>query len=106
MTNKSVALDKLRQDIDIIDNQLVRLLTDRMNIALNIADMKANNVDAVVASDRVKIVTDRVADIALSIQGNEVFIRNVYGLIIEELTRMQLHKKDLLERASLPPSPL
>lgn len=47
MTNKSVALDKLRQDIDTIDNQLVRLLTDRMNIALNIADMKANSVDEV-----------------------------------------------------------
>lgn len=66
-----------------------------MYIALNIADMKADNIDEVVASDRVKIVTDRVAGIARSIQSNEVFIRSVYGTIIEELTRMQLHKKGL-----------
>lgn len=94
--NESLALKKLREDIDRIDNQLVRLLTDRMNIALNIADLKADSVDKVVARDRVKIVTDRVAGIALSIQGDEIFIRNVYGMIIDELTRMQLQKKGLV----------
>ncbi len=95
MTRESSTLEELREEIDNIDNQLVRLLTDRMYIALNIADMKADNIDEVVASDRVKIVTDRVAGIARSIQSNEVFIRSVYGTIIEELTRMQLHKKGL-----------
>lgn len=95
MNNKSTELKAFRERIDIIDNQLVTLLTERMNIALNIADIKADSVDEVVASDRVKIVTDRVAGIARSIQGNEVFIRNIYGLIIKELTNMQLHKKGL-----------
>lgn len=95
MTRESSTLEELREEIDNIDNQLVRLLTDRMYIALNIADMKADNIDEVVASDRVKIVTDRVAGIARSIQSNEIFIRSVYGTIIEELTRMQLHKKGL-----------
>lgn len=95
MTRESSTLEELREEIDNIDNQLVRLLTDRMYIALNIADMKADNIDEVVASDRVKIVTDRVAGIARSIQSNEVFIRSVYGTIIKELTRMQLHKKGL-----------
>ncbi|GLR10930.1 chorismate mutase [Mixta theicola] len=94
MNTKS--LESLRKEIDELDEKLVVLLTQRMNVALAIADLKDNSISSVQAKHRVKKVLDRVAKIASNNNGNEQFVRKIYSVIIEELTTLQLMKKGLM----------
>lgn len=88
-------LDLLRRKIDIIDEKIVVLLVQRMNVALSISDVKENNIVSIRAKDRVSIVLERVTKIATENNDGDDFIREVYSLIIEKLTMMQLNKKGL-----------
>lgn len=89
-------LEFYRNEIDKLDEKLVVLLIKRMNIALSISDVKDNNISSIHAKDRVNIVLDRVAKLAIKNNADEHFIRNVYSVLIEELTIMQLKKKGLM----------
>jgi len=89
-------LDSLRKKIDMIDEKIVVLLIQRMNIALSISDIKENNIVSIQSKDRVSIVLERVARIATENNGDDNFIREIYSLIIEKLTMMQLNKKGLI----------
>lgn len=87
---------KRRNEIDGIDENIVRLLTRRMHLALEIADLKANNVAAVTAKNRVSEVLDRIARLTIENNGDEEFILEIYTLIIDKLTQMQLKKKGMM----------
>ncbi|RLM22281.1 hypothetical protein BIY29_12350 [Brenneria alni] len=95
MTAIKATLEDLRNEINALDTQLVTLLVKRMHVALSIADLKENSVDAVTAKNRVEAVLGRVSQLAANNNGDEAFIRKIYELIISELTEMQLKKKGL-----------
>lgn len=89
-------LDNLRNKINKIDEEMVVLLIKRMHLALKISDFKDSNLKAITAKGRVSEVLERVTRLAIENNGDEMFVRKIYTLIIEDLTRMQLKKKGVV----------
>ncbi|MGR5502014.1 chorismate mutase [Vibrio sp. DNB22_10_4] len=96
MENKLPTIDSIRQEINIIDRELVHLLSKRTELALKISELKPNEVGAVKAIDRVEQVIIHVRNLAQEQGVDEDFIERIYRLIIKELTNFQLAEKGLL----------
>ena len=61
MTNPSDSLSPLRQRIDELDEQIVRLLNERAGVVVRIGELKRQNGNApVYAPDREQVVLDRI----------------------------------------------
>lgn len=87
-------LQKIRTEIDEIDETIVPLLFRRINLALRASAYK-NTREEIESCDRVRIVLDRVEAKAVRAGGHGQTIRNIYQAIITELTQLQFQKKGI-----------
>ncbi len=76
-------LKPLREKIDSIDDQLVKILIEREKIVQEVAVIKEEHDIPVVIPDRIEKVIDQAAARAAKIGGNEYYIRQIYKRIIE-----------------------
>ena len=83
-------LKLLRQQIDAIDAQLIRLLGERLDVARRIADVKAENNMPVFQPKRWEEVLQRKMQIAAEAGINPQFIKSIYEKIHSESIRVQL----------------
>lgn len=82
-------IDKMRAEIDKLDNIIVDALVKRTDCVLEIVKYKTDE-EEVLGCDRVKIVLDKVRNKAIQAGGHEEIVVEVYKKIIAVLTDMQL----------------
>ena len=83
-------LKLIRQQIDAIDAQLIRLLGERLDVARRIADVKSENNLSVFQPKRWEEVLQRKLQIAADAGIDPQFIKGVYEKIHAESIRVQL----------------
>ena len=74
-------INELRESINEIDEQLVRLFCERLEAAKRIAEYKKENSLPVLDREREKTVLDKVSDLADD--GKEEYVRELYQMIFE-----------------------
>nr|WP_198982727.1 chorismate mutase [Herbaspirillum sp. ASV7] len=90
-------LNQIRNAIDAVDNQLVPLLAERIELALEASHYK-KTITEIRGCDRVKVVLESVANRARKADGNVDAIVEIYAFIIQKLTDMQLQEKGMLQK--------
>ena len=80
---------KYRSMLNSIDEQIITLLGQRYAICRNVAKHKKEQQIPMMQHDRVNEVKERCADLALKQQINPDFVRELYGLIIDEACRIE-----------------
>jgi chorismate mutase-like protein len=81
-------LDELRNEIDRIDEQMVRLLNDRAGLAVEIGKIKRERNTAAHDPEREDAVLKHVGDVNRGPLSEES-LRRVYGVIIGECLRLE-----------------
>ena len=84
-------LNELRQQIDMIDDELVRLFVSRMNIAAQVADYKRENNLPIFHPGRERAILQKVAERAGPEMGN--YTRVLYSMLFE-LSRSYQSKRN------------
>ncbi len=84
-------LSQLREDIDRIDSDLVKLFTERMNIAAQVADYKKENNLPIYVPSRERAILQKVADLAGPEMAN--YTRVLYSMLFE-LSRSYQSKRN------------
>ena len=80
MTNTAKILKPYRDQIDVLDNQIVDLLVKRYNVVRDVAVVKQQHNIPSAIEERLKEVIDRVADRAG--EDNEDMLCEIYALIL------------------------
>ncbi len=84
-------LNLLRENIDIIDQKLIKLLNDRMEQAVMSRKLK----DRIEDTGREKLVLDKIRDSSTGLL-NPDFTEKLYRLIIEESKKLQNENKKII----------
>ena len=82
-------LSKYRAELNNIDEQIITLLGQRFAICRDVAKHKKAQNIPVMQHGRVNEVKDRCADLAIDHKVNPDFVREMYGLIIDEACRIE-----------------
>jgi chorismate mutase len=82
-------LSMYRDEIDDIDDEIVKLLARRFGVASQVAAYKRERGIAVRLQDRIGEVLDRVAQIATKNGAEPEAIRTIYQTIIETTCRFE-----------------
>jgi len=91
--NTSEELQTIRQHIDRVDDQLVPLLVQRIDLALQASRHKRTE-EEVRGCDRVRIVLDKAAVRATNAGGHAETVVAIYRNIVHELTELQLRTRE------------
>lgn len=91
-TTPSELLEQLRSRIDRLDSELVRILSARMQVSLEIGDYKRSNGMAVVQEERYKALMEERVQHAARLGLSEAFMRDMFQRIHAESVRLQLKK--------------
>ena len=86
------SLDNLRDEIDEVDAELVKLIARRFLAVEKIALLKAEIQLPVVDPGRIEIVQDRVAGLAQNIGLNPDIARRLWKSIIDEAVVLEIEK--------------
>lgn len=76
-------LENYRDQIDVIDERLVKLLVERFEIVKAVGDLKAREGIAVVQAERAEAVKQRVVKLANEQGLDGRLLRAIYTLIID-----------------------
>ncbi|MDJ0946576.1 MAG: chorismate mutase [Kiloniellales bacterium] len=85
-------LTEIRNKIDELDYQIVSLLVERIELALRASDYKSTS-EEIRGADRVQMVLNNVGEMASGAGGHKETVKNIYRVIISELTDLQFRKK-------------
>ena len=75
-------LHPLREQIDVLDNEIIRLLGQRVQIVRKVADAKHQHNLSVVRPKRMKIVLDRVEQLAIKNEIKPSVVSDIYNTLI------------------------
>ncbi|WP_282604856.1 chorismate mutase [Pelagibius sp. Alg239-R121] len=78
-----------RQQIDRLDDEIVRLLAERYGIVSQVAAIKAEHGIPSVLQDRVTEVIERNAETAAGLGFDPDLVRRLYAVIIEEACALE-----------------
>jgi len=93
-------LVNFRERIDVIDEKIVRLISERLEICKAVAKYKSENNIPMMQPDRVKEVLVKRRKLADELFLNPNLVENIYRLIVEEACILEdeiinsLQKKD------------
>ncbi|ACK72947.1 chorismate mutase related enzymes [Gloeothece citriformis PCC 7424] len=82
-------LDEFRTQLNILDEKLINILSERYQICRAIADFKKKHDIPMMQPARVEEVKNRCATMAKNKNLNPDFVRNLYTLIIDEACRLE-----------------
>ncbi len=89
MAKQCNSLDEVRQNIDLIDDELVKLIAKRGRFVSQAARFK-NSVNEVVSSDRTDLVIGKVRTLAQESGLNPSITEKVYRAMINAFTEEEL----------------
>lgn len=77
-------LQNFRERIDKIDEQIIRLISERLEICKEVAEFKSTNDIPMMQPERVKEVLIKRMELANELMINPALIENIYKLIVGE----------------------
>lgn len=86
-------LQAIRKHIDLVDDQLVPLLVQRIDLALQ-ASLYKRTEEEIRGCDRVRLVLDKAAARADKAGGHTETVVAIYRNIVHELTELQLRTRE------------
>ena len=86
---KCNSLEEVRTEIDVLDNQLVELISQRSHLVKQAASFK-NSVDEVKAKDRIDFIMQRVRHLAIEEGINPNMISELFTIMIDEMVEMEI----------------
>ena len=90
-TSSNTRLTPLRQQIDDIDHELLRLLAQRMELSCQIADVKRESQMTVYQADRWNAVMDDRLQLASQLNLDADFVKEMLEIIHRESVRVQMN---------------
>ena len=82
-------LEDFRREIDALDEVLVRTLARRLQICAEVAGFKAREGIPIMQPERVRLVTERSAQLAVAHGVSPELIVRIYGLIIDAACQLE-----------------
>ena len=86
---KCNSLEEVREEIDIIDEQLVDLISKRSHLIRQAAAFK-ESVDDVKAQDRIDAIMQRVRTKAIELNINPNMISELFTIMIDEMVETEI----------------
>jgi len=94
---KCEKLEKIRENIDRIDKQIVKLIAERSTYVVQAADFKKNS-DEVKAPERVERIINKVRDLAQEDGVNPDIVENIYREMINSFINFELSEHSKITR--------
>jgi len=90
MENKNCnSLDEVRDEIDKVDEQIIRLIASRKDYVKQAANFK-NTIDEIKADERVNDVLDKVRHQALSLSLSPNLVAEIYQRMIDDMVETEI----------------
>ncbi|MEA1983522.1 MAG: chorismate mutase [Campylobacterota bacterium] len=86
---KCNSLEEVRSEIDILDTQLVELISKRSHLIHQAASFK-NSVEEVKAADRIEFILQRSRHKAIELGINPNMISELFTIMIDEMVEMEI----------------
>lgn len=86
---KCNSLQEVRDEIDILDQKLIELISERSHLIHQAASFK-NSVDEVKAQDRIDDVMQRARNKAISLGINPNMINDLFKVMIDEMVETEI----------------
>ncbi len=83
------SLEEVRQEIDLIDDKLVELISQRSHIIRQAAVFK-NSVDEVKAEDRIDFIMQRIRHRAIELGISPNMISELFTIMIDEMVETEI----------------
>ena len=90
------SIDEVRNNINNIDEQIVKLIAQRSEFVKQAAKFKKDS-DDVKAPERVEEVINKVKDLAKSTSANEEILENVYRTMINSFIKAEMKEFEKLK---------
>ena len=90
------SIDEVRNNINNIDEQIVKLIAQRGEFVKQAAKFKKDS-DAVKAPKRVEEVINKVKDLAKSTGANEEVVENIYRTMIDSFINAEMKEFEKLK---------
>jgi len=92
MDETSLKIEELRRKIDDVDEELFSALHKRVNLAIDVAEIKHNTKRTFNDRDRALGIIDKVRDWASKNDYDEKYVENIWRSIIEFCVREQMKR--------------
>ena len=86
---KCNTLEEVRTEIDMLDEKLVELISERSHLIRQAAAFK-NSVDEVKEEDRIDFIMQRVRHLAIEKGINPNMISELFTIMIDEMVEMEI----------------
>lgn len=86
---KCNTLEEVRSEIDLLDTQLVNLISDRSHLIRQAASFK-NSVEEVKAADRIEYIIQKRRHQAIELGINPNMIAELFTIMIDEMVEMEI----------------
>lgn len=88
MNSTDRKLESIREQIDVLDEKIVKFLNDRANLSINIAQIKSQNKMPVLSKKRENILLEKIIAKNTGPFDSDA-IRNIFNSIMNESKRLQ-----------------
>ena len=86
---KCTTLEEVREEIDILDDKIVELISDRSHLIRQAASFK-NSVDEVKAEDRIEFILQKVRHAAIQKEVSPNMISELFTIMIDEMVETEI----------------
>ena len=86
---KCNSLQEVREEIDLLDNKLVELISQRSHLIRQAAAFK-NSVDEVKAEDRIEFIKQKVRHKAIELGVSPNMISELFTIMIDEMVETEI----------------
>lgn len=83
------SLEEVRDEVDIIDDKLVELISQRSHLIRQAASFK-NSVNEVKAEDRIEFILQKVRHKAIQADVNPNMISELFTIMIDEMVETEI----------------
>jgi len=83
------SLKEIRDEIDILDDKLVELISKRSHLIRQVAKFK-NSVNEVKAEDRIEFIMQRIRGRAIALGINPNMISELFTIMINEMVETEI----------------
>jgi isochorismate pyruvate lyase len=86
---KCTSLEEVREKIDILDDKLVELISQRSHLIRQAASFK-NSIDEVKADDRIEFIKQKVRHKAIELEVSPNMISDLFTIMINEMVETEI----------------